>query len=52
VDEQGNNFYGLYDAQRLVMQYAQEIGIEIAPFQEIIYTLDEGHVLEDEVREK
>jgi sulfate adenylyltransferase len=51
VDEQGNNFYGLYDAQRLVMQYAQEIGIEIAPFQEIIYTLDEGHVLEDEVRE-
>jgi len=51
LDERGNYFYGVYDAQELVKQYAQEIGIEIVTFQEIVYTLDEGHVLEDEVQE-
>lgn len=49
-DEHGNLFYGLYDAQELVKKYAQEIGIEIVTFQEVVYLKDyDTYVPEDEI---
>ena len=37
-DNTGNPFYGPYDAQELLNQYKDEIGIEIVPFQFMVYT--------------
>jgi sulfate adenylyltransferase len=36
-DSQGKPFYGPYDAQELVTQYRDEIGIEMVPFKEMVY---------------
>ena len=36
-DSQGNDFYGPYDAQELVKSYESEIGIEMVPFQEMVF---------------
>ncbi len=36
-DSKGVNFYGPYDAQNLVEQYADEIGITVVPFKEMVY---------------
>tara|TARA_B100001121_G_scaffold304559_1_gene320303 strand:+ start:1807 stop:3438 length:1632 start_codon:yes stop_codon:yes gene_type:complete len=37
-DSTGNPFYGPYDAQELLKQYKDEIGIEVVPFQFMVYT--------------
>lgn len=34
----GKDFYGPYDAQKLAQQHAKEIGIEVVPFQMMVYT--------------
>ncbi len=36
-DSQGNDFYGPYDAQDLVKAFQSEIGIEMVPFQEMVF---------------
>ncbi|HVF35333.1 MAG TPA: bifunctional sulfate adenylyltransferase/adenylylsulfate kinase [Candidatus Saccharimonadia bacterium] len=36
-DSNGKDFYGPYDAQTLVASHASEIGIEMVPFQEMVY---------------
>jgi len=36
-DSKGINFYGPYDAQTMVEQYADEIGIVVVPFKEMVY---------------
>ncbi|MCP4476440.1 MAG: adenylyl-sulfate kinase [Gammaproteobacteria bacterium] len=36
-DENGEDFYGHYDAQELVKKYQDEIDIEMVPFQEMVY---------------
>jgi sulfate adenylyltransferase len=42
VDSKGNPFYGPYDAQELVDTYAQELGVGMVPFRELVYLPDEG----------
>ena len=37
-NSKGNPFYGPYDAQELLNEYKKEIGIEIVPFQFMVYT--------------
>ena len=37
-DSKGHPFYGPYDAQELLNRYKKEIGIEIVPFQFMVYT--------------
>ena len=37
-DSNGDPFYGPYDAQHLLNDYKEEIGIEIVPFQFMVYT--------------
>lgn len=51
-DKNGENFYGLYDAQELVRKYADEIGITMVPFQEMVYLENEDRYCpRDEVPE-
>ncbi len=40
-DRHGKNFYGDYDAQELVKQFADEIGITMVPFQAMVYVAQE-----------
>ncbi len=40
-DSQGQPFFGPYDAQDLVRQYADELGVRPVPFTEMVYLEDE-----------
>ena len=41
ADSLGNPFYGPYDAQDLVMEFAEELGVKPVPFAEMVYLEDE-----------
>ena len=41
-DENGEDFYGPYDAQELVTQHGEELGIQMVPFQEMVYLEDKA----------
>ena len=40
-DSEGQPFYGPYDAQDLVEQYSEEIGVKVVPFRMLVYLPDE-----------
>jgi sulfate adenylyltransferase len=40
-DSKGEPFYGPYDAQNLVREYEDEIGVKVVPFSELLYLPDE-----------
>lgn len=42
-DSSGQDFYDPYAAQKLVRAYAEEIGIEIVPFKEVVYVQDDDN---------
>lgn len=42
-DSEGEPFYGPYDAQELVKQFSEELGVGVMPFQELGYFPDEGY---------
>jgi len=46
-DSNGKPFYGPYDAQELVERHAQELGISMVPFRELVYLPDEDRYEED-----
>lgn len=54
-NEQGKDFYGPYDAQKLVAAYANELDMTIVPFQEMLYVLQldtykpEDHITADDI---
>lgn len=51
TDSQGNCFYDPYAAQDLVKKYSKEIGIEMIPFQEVVYLQSEDrYVPRNEVK--
>lgn len=39
-DSTGKPFYGPYDAQELVAQHQEELGVTMVPFHELVYNLD------------
>jgi sulfate adenylyltransferase len=41
VDSNGKPFYGPYDAQELLQQHQQELGVAMLPFNELLYLPDE-----------
>ena len=41
VDSTGKPFYGPYDAQELVQQFSDELGIGMIPFRELVYLPEE-----------
>jgi len=50
-DSSGKPFYGPYDAQDLVRTHQQELGIEMVPFQEMVYVQERAqYVPADEVQ--
>ncbi len=52
ANSQGEDFYGPYDAQELVRKYQDELGIEMIPFQMMVYVEDRAeYVPIDEVKE-
>jgi sulfate adenylyltransferase len=46
IDSQNRPFYGPYDAQHLVEQFSEELGVKVLPFQELVY-LAEGDRYEE-----
>ncbi|HEX2060980.1 MAG TPA: bifunctional sulfate adenylyltransferase/adenylylsulfate kinase [Thermoanaerobaculia bacterium] len=42
VDSHGKPFYGPYDAQELVARHAEEIGVRMVPFHELVYVEELG----------
>lgn len=49
ADSQNRPFYGPYDAQQLVEQFSEELGVKVLPFQELVY-LAEGDRYEEASR--
>ncbi|MEM9010473.1 MAG: bifunctional sulfate adenylyltransferase/adenylylsulfate kinase [Pseudomonadota bacterium] len=51
-NSQGEDFYGPYDAQDLFVQHADEIGIEMVPFKQMVFVQERAeYVPADEVEE-
>jgi sulfate adenylyltransferase len=42
IDSSGRPFYGPYDAQELVLRHQAELGVQMVPFQELVYLPDEN----------
>ncbi|MGI9482254.1 MAG: bifunctional sulfate adenylyltransferase/adenylylsulfate kinase [Hyphomicrobiales bacterium] len=52
VDSNGEQFYGPYDAQELVAEHQEEIGIEMVPFKMMVFSQDRAqYVPVDELNE-
>jgi len=50
-DKNGEDFYGPYDAQEMVRQYQDEVGIQMVPFYELVYVQErDAYMQEDEVQ--
>jgi len=45
-DSSGQPFYGPYDAQELLAQHADEVGVQMVPFKELLYLEDRGEYVE------
>jgi sulfate adenylyltransferase len=45
-DEQGKPFYGPYQARDLALAHAEELGIAIVPFDEMVYVADQAEYME------
>ena len=41
VNSQGNPFYGPYDAQELLKRFEKEVGVQMVPFELVVYLTDE-----------
>lgn len=44
----GQDFYGPYDAQEFAEKYSKELGVEVIPFKNLVFTQEKGYVGEDE----
>lgn len=47
-DSSGKPFYGPYDAQELVSQFSDEIGVTMVPFKELVYLSDRNEYAEED----
>ncbi|KNC80433.1 hypothetical protein SARC_07204 [Sphaeroforma arctica JP610] len=52
-DKSGNDFYGAYDAQDLMMPLQKELGVTMVPFMAMVYAKEEeAYIPVDEAKEK
>jgi len=52
TDKNGDPFYGQYDAQELLAEYEDELGVEMVPFRQMVYVEESSRYLPiDEVPE-
>ena len=42
TNSQNQPFYGPYDAQHLVEQFSQELGVKVVPFEELVYLAEDN----------
>ncbi len=47
-DSKGVAFYGPYDAQALLSQHQEELGVEMVPFRDMVYVADEDRYYPDD----
>jgi sulfate adenylyltransferase len=47
VDSSGKPFYGPYDAQEMMQKYAEDIGVTMVPFRNMVYLEEEGYYVPD-----
>lgn len=47
-DSTGKPFYGPYDAQELVAKFADELGVKMIPFKELVYLAEENRYEEED----
>ncbi len=45
VDQNGDDFYGPYDAQELMVQYADELDITMVPFRKMVYVAEKAQYM-------
>lgn len=45
-DSSGKPFYGPFDAQELLARHAEEVGVQMVPFDELVYLKNEGRYVE------
>lgn len=51
-DGTGKPFYGPYDAQEMLAQHEDEVGVKMVPFEELVYVVDDDQYVEaKDVRE-
>ena len=51
-DKAGNDFYGPFDAHDLLLPLSKELGIDIVPFQAMVYCTEEDRYMPAEEAEK
>lgn len=47
LDSEGNPFYGPYDAQELAEEHSSDLGVEVVPFDNLVYLVDEDRYEEE-----
>lgn len=45
-DASGKPFYGPYDAQEMLLEHQDEVGVQMVPFKELVYLADEHRYVE------
>jgi sulfate adenylyltransferase len=46
----GEDFYGAFDAQEMAKQYAPQLGMEVVPSPNVVYTAERGYTTDDVVK--
>jgi sulfate adenylyltransferase len=44
----GEDFYGVYDAQKFAEFHEEELGIKVVPFKQLVYTQEKGYIEKEE----
>jgi len=47
----GNDFYGAFDAQDVAKRYSEELGIEVVPSPEMVFTEEKGYLSKEEAKQ-
>jgi len=47
LDSEGKPFYGPYEAQQLAEEYSDELGVQVVPFANLVYLVDEERYEEE-----
>nr|QKY15288.1 ATP-sulfurylase (APS) [Polytomella parva] len=46
----GEDFYGVYDAQQMALSVAKELGMQVVPSADVVFTEEKGYVVVDEAK--
>merc|ERR1711988_393102 len=46
----GEDFYGAFDAQEFATEHSEELGMQLVPSANLVYTAEAGYILADEAK--